>query len=61
MLRPPINGSLSTGAVGHGTYVTVLCGTKYTLVGKSVLQCVSGSWSETVGTCEKGMKRVFNE
>ena len=41
--------------------MTVSCATNYTLVGKSVLLCTSGLWSETVGTCEKGMKRIFNE
>lgn len=54
-LRAPIHGSLSSSLKGHGTYIAILCDTSYTLVGESILQCVSGTWSQTVGTCEAGI------
>lgn len=52
-----MHGSLSSSLElngTNGTYVTVSCDTNYTLVGNGILQCVSGSWSGTVGTCEEG-------
>lgn len=57
-LRQPIHGTLSSRSVGYGMYVTVTCDTSYTLVGESILQCVSGSWSGTVGTCEAGKQHL---
>ena len=61
MLKAPIHGSLSSSLKAHDTYVSVSCETNFTLVGKSNLRCVSGSWSETVGTCERGKQWIFKE
>ena len=61
VLKAPIHGSLSSSLKAHDTYVSVSCETNFTLVGKSNLRCVSGSWSETVGTCERGIQWIFKE
>ena len=60
-LRAPTHGSFSSSSVAHGTYMNVSCDTNYSLVGKAILLCVSGSWSETVGTCAEGKKLIFKE
>lgn len=60
-LRAPIHGSLSSSSRRNGAYVTVLCDKNYTLIGESIMKCVSGSWSETVGTCEASMYKLFRQ
>ena len=54
-LGVPMHGSLSTSVIGHGTYVTFSCDRNYTLARKSIMHCVSGSWSGTAATCEAGI------
>ena len=59
-LNKPENGLIKyINNTHHGSIVTILCNTNYTLTGNSTLLCHSGNWSNTVGTCEKGKKLKY--